>query len=334
MDSFTAALHSHHSTRSEFHASAADMRWPAGTVLRSASGLAYARGSLGGSAAPAQIAVVLTHALGYCKEIWCPTLHHLSKLVRNRVEFLALDFSGHGASRPPRNYDWNRCHVDEVAEVLRAESLPENLIGVGHSMGGATLVALELRNPGTLSRVAAIEPPLFTRLTAGIGRAATAAGLNPIAAAARRRRRVWPDADAAREHIGRRLAADWDPAALDAYIAHALRPDADRGGVELACDPETEALAVSSPGESVGSLTSGYSGLCAFTLVTCERSRFSPLGPMVPNAPYYEHLIAPALGAAVQRLDGVSHLAPHEDPKAVAALIAAEVHAAVTDDRS
>ena len=53
---------------------------------------------------------------------------------------------------------------------------------------------------------------------------------------------------------------------------------------------------------------------------------------MVPNAPYYEHLIAPALGAAVQRLDGVSHLAPHEDPKAVAALIAAEVHAAVTDD--
>ena len=311
------------------------MRWPAGTVLRSASGLAYARGSLGGSAAPAQSAVVLTHALGYCKELWLPTLHHLSKLVRNRVEFLALDFSGHGASRPaPRNYDWNRCHVDEVAEVLREESLPDNLIGVGHSMGGATLVALELRIPGTLSRVAAIEPPLFTRLTAGIGRAATAAGLNPIAAAARRRRRVWPDADAAREHIGRRLAADWDPAALDAYIAHALRPDADRGGVALACDPETEALAVSSPGESVGSLTSGYSGrVCAFTLVTCERSRFSPLGPMVPNAPYYEHLIAPALGAAVQRLDGVSHLAPHEDPKAVAALIAAEVHAAVSRHR-
>ena len=309
------------------------MRWPAGTVLRSAGGLAYVRGSLGGAAAPAQVAIVLTHALGFCKELWLPTLHHLSKLVKIPSEFLALDFSGHGASRPARrHYDWNRCHVDEVAEVLRADSLPENLIGVGHSMGGATLVALELRNPGTLSRVAAIEPPLFTRLTAGIGRAATAAGLNPIAAAARRRRRVWPDADAAREHIGRRLAADWDPAALDAYIAHALRPDADRGGVALACDPETEALAVSSPGESVGSLTSGYSGRAAFTLVTCERSRFSPLGPMVPNAPYYKHLIAPALGAAVQRLDGVSHLAPHEDPKAVAALIAAEVRAAVTDD--
>ena len=69
------------------------MRWPAGTVLRSVGGLAYVRGSIGGAAAPAQIAIVLTHALGFCKELWLPTLHHLSKLVKIPSEFLALDFS-------------------------------------------------------------------------------------------------------------------------------------------------------------------------------------------------------------------------------------------------
>jgi len=230
-------------------------------------------------------------------------------------------------------------HVDDVQEVLRAEDIKESftdrkLVGVGHSMGGATLVALELRGAGSLDHVVAIEPPLFTRLSAGIARAATAAGYNPIAAAARRRRRSWPDADAAREHIGRRLAAGWDPRALDAYIAHALRPEGDGDGVALVCDPEVEAAAVSMPGVPVGEMlhprreeggAGDYRGRAAFTLVTCERSRFSPLGPLVPNAPYYHHLIAPALGAKVQRLAGVTHLAPHENPAAVAALVADEL---------
>jgi len=196
------------------------MPWPAGTVHRATGGLAYARGSLGGvqrDAAP-RATIVLAHAVGFCKELWAPVLHELAPLLERTpatIDWLALDFSGHGASRAPPpdgTSTWDRYHAQELREVMRAEGIDPAasvVMGVGHSMGGAVLASLELRDSGHFRHVVAIEPPLFTRAALGIARVLSATGSNPLANAAARRRSTWPSQDAAREHFSKRSAAGW-----------------------------------------------------------------------------------------------------------------------------
>ncbi|EOD38551.1 hypothetical protein EMIHUDRAFT_224302 [Emiliania huxleyi CCMP1516] len=99
-------------------------------------------------------------------ECWAPVLEDLAPLLTRRVEWVALDFSGHGASTSsPPTGRWDEYHVAEAREVLQSElravAPASRTVGVGHSMGGAVLAALELRQPGSLARVAAIEPPIF-----------------------------------------------------------------------------------------------------------------------------------------------------------------------------
>jgi pimeloyl-ACP methyl ester carboxylesterase len=178
------------------------------------------------------VTVVFAHAVGFCKELWAPVLHELSSVLGSaipRVNWLALDFSGHGSSRPsPLGGTWDRSHPQEVAEVMRAEAVSSSspVLGVGHSMGGAVLTSLELREPNSFSHGLAIEPPLFTRALSVTHRALSAVGRNPLANAASRRRGTWPSLQAAREHFARRSGAGWDPRALDAWVGagfHDLR---------------------------------------------------------------------------------------------------------------
>ena len=271
-------------------------RWPGSLVRPLRSGLSIARGSIGGSSGggggdsgggdsdsgsgDAPVALVLTHALGFSKECWAPVLEDLAPLLTRRVEWVALDFSGHGASTSsPPTGRWDEYHVAEAREVLQSElravAPASRTVGVGHSMGGAVLAALELRQPGSLARVAAIEPPIFPAAVGRLARLLTSAGLNPLANAAAQRRRAWPSAAAAREHFGSRMAAGWDSRSLDAFLGGALR-DAPGGGVELCCDPATEARCLGLP-LVASEVAAGYDGGAAVTLVTCSASRFSPL---------------------------------------------------------
>mmetsp|Transcript_32414 Transcript_32414/g.108162 ORF Transcript_32414/g.108162 Transcript_32414/m.108162 type:complete len:314 (-) Transcript_32414:24-965(-) len=311
-------------------------RWPGSLARPLRSGLSIARGSIGGSSdsggVDAPVALVLTHALGFSKECWAPVLEELAPLLRRRrLEWVALDFSGHGASAssPPTGL-WDEYHVAEAREVLQSElravAPASRTVGVGHSMGGAVLAALELRQPGSLARVAAIEPPIFPAAIGRLSRLLTSAGLNPLANAAAQRRRAWPSAAAAREHFGSRMAAGWDSRSLDAFLSGALR-DAPGGGVELCCDPATEARCLGLP-LVASEVAAGYDGGAAVTLVTCSASRFSPL--LLPGSgPAAYSLVAQTLRAGVVRLPGASHLVVQEQPALVARLVADEVAAIV-----
>jgi len=323
-------------------------RWPGSLVRPLRSGLSIARGSIGGSSGggggdsgggdsdsgsgDAPVALVLTHALGFSKECWAPVLEDLAPLLTRRVEWVALDFSGHGASTSsPPTGRWDEYHVAEAREVLQSElravAPASRTVGVGHSMGGAVLAALELRQPGSLARVAAIEPPIFPAAVGRLARLLTSAGLNPLANAAAQRRRAWPSAAAAREHFGSRMAAGWDSRSLDAFLGGALR-DAPGGGVELCCDPATEARCLGLP-LVANEVAAGYGGGAAVTLVTCSASRFSPL--LLPGSgPAAYSLVAQTLRAGVVRLPGASHhLVVQEQPALVARLVADEVAAIV-----
>ena len=253
--------------------------WPSATsVSRTAHGLAYARGRIGFAAPgrPPALRLVLGHAVGFSKEAFAPTLVALGRLLEQRrceATFIALDFSGHGASRepPPEPSKWNEHHAEEIIEVLGDEAVHESevratlpppppLVGFGWSMGGAVLASAEVRRRHTFKHVLMYEPPLFTRSLAALAKLLSALGLNMMANSAAKRRRVWPSLADARSHLLRRSGKSFAPAAIDAWVEGAgFHPhtggvdsaaggvDGVAGAVELSCDPKYEARAYSWP---------------------------------------------------------------------------------------
>ena len=284
--------------------------WPSATsISRTARGLAYARGRIGVAAPgrPPALRLVLGHAVGFSKEAFAPTLVALGRLLEQRrceATWIAVDFSGHGASRepPPEPSKWNEHHAEEIIEVLGDEAVHESevratlppppLVGFGWSMGGAVLASAEVRRRHTFEHVLMYEPPLFTRSLAALAKLLSALGLNVMANSAAKRRRVWPSLADARSHLLRRSGKSFAPAAIDAWVEGAgFRPhtggvdsvaggvDSVAGAVELSCDPKYEARAYSWPSLLKGPLvlvvpqlaSSAAWGGCA---PACSRHRF------------------------------------------------------------
>lgn len=173
--------------------------------------------------------VVFVHATGFCKEVCQPVIDE----VRRRTpgfRALAIDQRAHGDSTVPAvPFDWWDIGRDVVELV--GDSRPA--IGVGHSAGGAALVLAELARPGTFSALVLAEPIIFPP---PYGRFPD----NPMAEAARRRKRFFADRDAAYSNFESKAAfAGWEPRALQAYVDGGFRDH--EGGVVLKCSPESEA---------------------------------------------------------------------------------------------
>jgi pimeloyl-ACP methyl ester carboxylesterase len=165
-----------------------------------------------------------------------------------------MDARGHGDSSKPADadcYRWELFGHDllAVAEMLAAEH-PDGRIalGLGHSFGGIALLMAAAEQPDLFDYSALVDPvaipPEWTRAL----RAADSPG-NTLAEGARKRRQVWPSREAARaKWMEKKLFADWDPRALDLYLAEGLadRPD---GQVELKCRGEIEAAIFEATGE-------------------------------------------------------------------------------------
>lgn len=101
-------------------------------------------------------------------------------------------------------------------------------------MGGATVLATELRRPGTIRAAWGFEPIVFPRTDAITGRE------NPMAATARRRRHDFSSFDEVIErYTGRFPFTNVDPAALRDYVMHGFRKTVD--GVTLKTTGENEA---------------------------------------------------------------------------------------------
>ena len=129
-------------------------------------------------ATTASRSLVLLHATGFFKEIWSPFVCELQK-KNLTCDVVAFDVRGHGDSTPLQNFQYPRVdnpQLDwwEMAEDVylsiqnqRQEeekvtgSLPQELIGVGHSMGASLLSMVEVKHPGTFSELVLVEPILY-----------------------------------------------------------------------------------------------------------------------------------------------------------------------------
>ncbi len=194
--------------------------------VSSPDGTPIATYDLGGSGGD----LLLVHATGFCAGVWGPLA---GRLPDHRLA--ALDVRGHGRSGSPAAMDWEATGQDVLAAV---DGLGlHHPIGVGHSMGGASLLMAEIQRPGTFAALWVFEPivfpPDFPRPEPGTP--------NPRVEAARRRRDTFPSAEVALTNFAAKRPLDeLAPECLEAYVRFGFEQH-DDGSISLRCRPDFEA---------------------------------------------------------------------------------------------
>ncbi len=176
--------------------------------------------------AGADPALLFAHATGFHGRCW-------DRIVR---EFpgrrcLAVDFRGHGRSgKPDPPYHWPPFGRDLAAVVERLNV--RDAIGIGHSMGGHSVVAAALQRPETFRALLLVDPTIFRR---------EYYGQPPLDAAfILRRRNTWSSPGEMFERFRSRPPfALWQPEVLRDYCDYGLLASGNE--FVLACPPPVEA---------------------------------------------------------------------------------------------
>ena len=251
--------------------------------------------------------LLLGHATGFCKEVWRPVVSAL-RAQGEEASALAWDARGHGSAPPfEKPVSWWTL-AEDLAELAAGLPRPGALVGVGHSMGGSSMLMAELLRPGLFDGLVLIEPvvlPAWYRPE----------GEFPLAVQAARRRPVFPSREAAADsYRSKPLFRSWHPEAFAGYLEGGLRPHPD--GVALSCPPRVEAEVFAAGlgaglferlGEirtPVRLVLSDFSGGLQEAMALLERT--------------FTH-------AAVSRLRGQTHMVVMERPDLAAAEIAAHL---------
>ncbi|KAH6847220.1 Alpha/beta hydrolase fold-1 [Chaetomium sp. MPI-CAGE-AT-0009] len=173
---------------------------------------------------PGDVTIIAAHANGFSKELYEPLWDELQKRtaetgIRIRSIWIA-DMWNQGQSgvlnekilgNDPSWWD----HTRDLANLInqKRDEMPQPLVGMGHSMGGAQLTYLALSHPRLLHSLVLLDP-VITTAHSGIG----------PAAASTNRRDIWDSrAAAAAKFAQSPFYRAWDPRVLDLWIRHGLR---------------------------------------------------------------------------------------------------------------
>lgn len=274
--------------------------------VASTDGVTLALHDLGGDGPP----LLLCHATGFHGMVWAPVAAHLGA----SAHCWAVDFRGHGDSDLPMSGSlaWQGMADDVLAVADGVDG--DVLFGAGHSMGGVALLLAEQLRPGLFCALWCYEPIVFPPVEAP-----WPAGGNPMAAAARRRKAVFPDrATAIANYAAKPPLGGVHPEALEMYVDHGFW-DLPDGTVELKCAPETEAQ-VFEGGMNHETFVRLGEVACPTTVVASGDG-----GPPSRAAT----LVAEALPyGRLERMAEFSHFGPMEEPKATARSIASQAELA------
>jgi pimeloyl-ACP methyl ester carboxylesterase len=167
-------------------------------------------------------ALVFAHATGFHARCW----DRIIQMFPGQ-HCVALDFRGHGrSSKPQPPYHWSGFVRDMQAVVEQLEL--RDAIGIGHSMGGHTVVAARC-----FTALVLIDPTIFPVHMYD-------ANARYDASFIRKRRNRWKSSDEMFERFRGRAPFDsWRPEILRDYCEYGLLPDGNE--FVLACPPDIEA---------------------------------------------------------------------------------------------
>jgi len=197
--------------------------------VASTNGIKVEVHDLGGTGVP----MLMSHANGFHGLCWKPVADHLTK----RFHCWAHDHRGHGDTPLPPNWKvaWSGYGADTAA-AAKAIAGSGGIIGVGHSMGGATLLIAALKNPGLFRGLLLYEPivpPADLKMPANRP--------NFLAEGAARRKASFRSLkDAINNYSSKMPMSSFTPEALEAYVNGGFRKG-DDGMMHLKCDPALEA---------------------------------------------------------------------------------------------
>ncbi|KAF1324003.1 Serine protease family s33, partial [Globisporangium splendens] len=292
-----------------------------------------------------QVTLLLAHGVGFCKEIWDPIIRRLREapLLRDTpTEILAIDLPFHGSKRdesvapqikplsptsvrvehPASDWiTWAPNEVYEQVEALRRRQDANKqkrtaVIGIGHSMGAASLWQTEATHPGTFDGLLLFEP------TYGPNDAATSLKADFLISVVLKREASWPSRDAAVAYFeSYRNFAAWDRESLAGYLKGTLVPE--RNGSEitvLATHPHIEAAMYSGIPVFFPEAHDMEKPKCSIVWLSGSRSRLFAteyFEPMAKEFPQIYRIAAP--------IPNLSHLMVLESPSESTAKILEEL---------
>jgi len=170
--------------------------------------------------------LLFAHATGFHGRVW----DQIVRMLPGR-HCLAVDFRGHGrSSKPDPPYHWPNFGRDLAAVAERLEV--EGAIGIGHSMGGHSVVSAMLQRPLTFRALLLVDPTIFPR---------DYYGQAPLDASfILKRRNTWRSPEEMFERFRNRAPfSRWREEVLRDYCDYGLL--ASGGEFVLACPPAVEA---------------------------------------------------------------------------------------------
>ncbi len=260
--------------------------------------------------------LLISHATGFHGRCYGPLVAELAATGGDPTAD-ALDYRGHGDTTLPAGMpiSWDAFADDALAVAAdiagrragRSDGASRPLVGFGHSMGGACLLAAAARQPDRFAALVVYEPIVFPPTMA-----AGEHGSNPLVSGARRRRRSFPSyADALDNFAAKRPLGRFRADALEAYVHDGFRPVDD--GVTLKCTPEVEAETFEAASEH--RIWDQLPSITTPVIVLGGRRDGSP--PPEVAEPVAERLPT----ATFRRLEHLDHFGPMTHPDEIARLL-------------
>ena len=275
------------------------------SLISSVDGVTIAIHDFGGTGSP----VLLSHATGFHAHCWEPVAHSLN----SQHHVVGLDHRGYGDAETvdPATMTWDQYGLDALAAARHLYAQHnEPIVGIGHSMGGASLLMAAHGEPHLFKALFVFEPIVFPPPDPDAGERPE----SPLPAGARKRGSRFPTFEAAIENFAAKPPmAAFNAVAREAYVRHGFKPTTD-GDIELKCLPEHEARTYETGGSS-----GAWNSLPAITTPVWVLS--GAIAPFQPST--FAITVAEKIPASTYvRWDEVGHFGPLEKPELISQYVA------------
>lgn len=256
--------------------------------------------------------VLLLHATGFHSRCW----DEIARCLPG-VHLYAVDLRFHGGSERHSEADW-QLMASDIEQLLQRLDLQE-VIGVGHSIGGYLVAFAAARQRWRFRQLILIDPVICSRQLYA-HQFAQLEQVDPALSPVSRRKNQWRDAEEMYQRFRNKTPFDrWQEQVLRDYCEHALREVPGESALQLACDPLHEAsIYLSQRGNEII-----HDLLPELTLpVTLLRAAADEENPFnLAASPTWPGLAGALPDAREIYLPQLTHFIPMEDPGLVARVI-------------